>query len=84
MNKLPYCRSEAHPDGASRDSMRVAEETSERVVFVCKLCCSIQVRTLKRGWQKARYTNEQKANQSLLERYKNRVGRVRVFMGGDK
>lgn len=79
MKKIPECCSEAHPLGASRNTMRVAQETPEWVSFICKECGSIQVRTLRRGRERARYSIEQRASSDLIRKYKNQVGKVRVF-----
>lgn len=76
---IPLCRSEAHPPDHRRNTMRVAEETAEWVSFICTECHSLQVRTLDRGKQRARYSLQQVAGGKLLEDYKlRRRGRVYV------
>ena len=82
-NKIPACVCTAHPPGEDRRKwMIVAECTSEFVTFCCKRCSEIthtavvQVRTIGRGREKARYEIEQQRRQmdprlrAMLERRK--------------
>ena len=80
---FPQCKNPEHPRGHSRDSMKVMKETPEWVSFVCEICLgekiqSIQVRHLRPGVDKARYTLSQRANQKMQEMYKRFKGRVVV------
>ena len=67
---IPACACTAHPKGDDLKKYMVAvEETSEQVVWCCRRCTEIthtaviQVRTLKRGKDKARHAiSEQRKN----------------------
>lgn len=83
---LPRCVCTAHPPGdrSGRRWMKVAEESAERVVFVCERCTEIcrtaviQVRTLPKGMARARYINELRG----VERAKAPVmARLRAMQG---
>lgn len=59
---IPACACTAHPKGDDRKQYMVAvEEDSEKVVWCCRRCTEIthtaviQVRTLKRGREKAQH-----------------------------
>lgn len=61
-DEMPACVCTAHPKGDDRKKYMVAvEETQDQVVFCCRRCTEIthtaviQVRTLKRARDKARY-----------------------------
>ena len=87
-NTIPPCVCSAHPRGEDRTKyMFIAECTADHVVFCCKRCSEImheaviQVRTLARARDKARYEVAQQRRQMdprLVEMLNARKrGRVR-------
>jgi hypothetical protein len=74
--KPPPCRNPEHPFGVPRDrAVKVSHQDQYRIAFVCEICasegmCALQVITRPKGWDQARWLNEQRNLEHAQQRYR--------------
>lgn len=86
MPTIPPCKNPHHPAGVARDKgMVILQEEDERVVFACVPCkdiekiLSVQVVTLPRGRERAKYLAGIQGVKRAADVRKNQVGKITYF-----